>query len=51
MLMLIFTNFFNVSMVVLKLAENIALGTGSGLDVATGLVSANEKWGETCVVK
>ena len=42
---------FNVSMVVLKLADNIALGTASGLDVATGLVSANEKWGETCVVK
>lgn len=36
-------NFFHVSMVVLKLADNIALGTASGLDVGTMLVSANEK--------
>lgn len=35
--------FFHVSMVVLKLADNIALGTASGLDVGTMLVSANEK--------
>ena len=36
-------NFFHVSMVVLKLADNISLGTASGLDVGTMLVSANEK--------
>ena len=43
--------FFHVSMVVLKLADNIALGTVSGLDVGTRLVSANERWGESSLVK
>ena len=43
--------FLHVSTVVLKLADNIALGTASGLDVGTGLVSANGKLGETSLVK
>ena len=43
--------FLHVSMVVLKLADNIALGTASGLDVGTVLVSANGKLGETTLVK
>ena len=43
--------FLHVSTVVLKLADNIAPGTASGLDVGTVLVSANGKLGETSLVK